>query len=174
VGGSGDNGNDGNGGGGGGYGRDAVGACAGAGGGGSGQLISGGSTTTTSTNTGNGLLEISYAVPVAKATALSVSPAGGTSAGTPSTLTAAVTSVPAGSPVSGSVTFFDGSTQLGSGAVSNGVATLTLTLAQGTHNLTAQFTGTGNDNLALSMLGLALLAAGGTMIVIGRLNPRRR
>ncbi|MFC5865067.1 beta strand repeat-containing protein [Acidicapsa dinghuensis] len=42
----------------------------------------------------------------------------------------------------GTVTFVDGSTNLGSGAVSNGVATLSTTLAEGTHHIVASYSGT--------------------------------
>ena len=42
----------------------------------------------------------------------------------------------------GTVTFVDGSTNLGSGTVTNGVATLTTTLAEGTHQIVATYSGT--------------------------------
>lgn len=42
----------------------------------------------------------------------------------------------------GTVTFVDGSTNLGSGTVTNGVATLNTTLAEGTHQIVASYSGT--------------------------------
>ena len=42
----------------------------------------------------------------------------------------------------GTVTFVDGSTNLGSGIVTNGVATLNTTLAEGTHQIVATYSGT--------------------------------
>ena len=42
----------------------------------------------------------------------------------------------------GTVTFVDGSTNLGSGTVTNGVATLNTTLAEGTHQIVATYSGT--------------------------------
>ena len=57
--------------------------------------------------------------------------------GDPVTLTATVTS-----GATGTVSFYDGSVLLGTGAVSNGVATLTTsTLAAGTHTITAVYNG---------------------------------
>ncbi len=63
----------------------------------------------------------------------------------PVTLTATVTS--AGPAPTGSVTFYDGSTALGTAAVgANGSATLTVqTLGVGAHSLTAAYSGDGND-----------------------------
>ncbi|MDB5058896.1 MAG: hypothetical protein JWO59_2368, partial [Chloroflexi bacterium] len=68
--------------------------------------------------------------------------------GQPVTLTANVTVVPpgAGTP-SGTVSFFDGATLLGTGALSNGVATLTTSsLAAGSRALTAVYNGDANDS----------------------------
>jgi len=80
--------------------------------------------------------------PIAPAVAL-------TSSANPSTIaqsvtfTAAVTS-PAGMPT-GSVTFWDGTTQLGSGTVTAGVATYaTSSLGAGSHSITAQYSGDSN------------------------------
>ena len=42
----------------------------------------------------------------------------------------------------GTVTFVDGSTNLGSATVSNGVATLNASLAEGTHQIVATYSGT--------------------------------
>ena len=81
------------------------------------------------------------ALGTATTTVLGVSPA--TSAlGTPVTLTATVTGA-AGSGPTGTVTFFDGATSIGSGPLNGaGVATLTTSaLSQGTHTLTAVYGG---------------------------------
>ena len=64
--------------------------------------------------------------------------------GQPVTLTATVTAATSGSP-SGTVTFFDGSTTLGSGTLSSGVATYTTSsLLSGSHSITATYNGDGN------------------------------
>ncbi|MFJ1884867.1 beta strand repeat-containing protein, partial [Streptomyces sp. NPDC088137] len=68
------------------------------------------------------------------------------------TLTATVTAVApgAGTPT-GTVSFFDGATLLGTTALSGGVATFaTSTLAIGTHSLTAVYNGSGNFNISTS------------------------
>jgi sugar lactone lactonase YvrE len=77
------------------------------------------------------------------------------------TLTATVSSA-AGTPP-GEVSFFDGTTLLGSATVSGGVATFpTATLATGTHSITAtyvassDFTGSSSNPLALSVVDLSL------------------
>ena len=71
------------------------------------------------------------------ATALSVTPASPVVGGTAETLKATMT--PSGAV--GSVQFFDGTTSLGTAAVTAGVAQLVpLTLSVGTHSLTAKFT----------------------------------
>jgi hypothetical protein len=63
--------------------------------------------------------------------------------GTPVTLTAAVTSLSGGGTPTGIVTFKDGTTTIGSGALNvGGVATLvTSALTAGTHNITAAYSG---------------------------------
>jgi len=67
----------------------------------------------------------------------------------PITFTATVTSS-AGAPT-GSVSFFDGSTALGSGTVSSGVATFTTSsLTIGTHTITAVYAGDNNFTSATS------------------------
>ena len=75
-------------------------------------------------------------------TALAVSPPSPQTAGTAITLTATVTTTPAGT-ATGTVQFFDGATAVGSPQpVSGGTATLTTSaLAAGDHSLTAAFTG---------------------------------
>jgi len=67
----------------------------------------------------------------------------------PTTLTATVSST-AGTP-SGTVTFLDGTTPIGSGSLANGVATLTLaTLAVGSHSLSAGYSGATNFSASAS------------------------
>jgi hypothetical protein len=67
----------------------------------------------------------------------------------PVTFTATLT-VPAAAPT-GTVVFFDGTTQLGSGVVTAGVATLTLAApAAGIHSITAVYSGDSNYNSATS------------------------
>ena len=68
-------------------------------------------------------------------TSLAVTPASPADANTRESLTATVTP----SAAVGSVTFKDGTTTLGSAAVSGGTASLTTTLAPGSHSLTATF-----------------------------------
>ncbi|MER5368259.1 Ig-like domain-containing protein, partial [Streptomyces sp. NPDC002722] len=68
------------------------------------------------------------------------------------TLTATVAAVApgAGTPT-GTVSFFDGATLLGTSSLSGGVATFaTSTLAIGTHSLTAVYNGSGNFNISTS------------------------
>ena len=75
-------------------------------------------------------------------TVLSVSPNPAT-VGKQVTLSAIVTPLPA----TGTVTFFDSGTTLGSGTLSNGTATFSITtLAVGSHSLTASFPGDVNNN----------------------------
>jgi Big-like domain-containing protein/VCBS repeat protein len=71
-------------------------------------------------------------------------------AGQSVTLTAAVTSAATGTPT-GSVSFLDGSSVVGSSAVVTGKATLTITtLAAGAHALTAQYSGDATFGSSLS------------------------
>jgi hypothetical protein len=66
------------------------------------------------------------------------------------TFTATVSPRTSGQPT-GTVTFSDGTTPLGSPALSEGVATLAIaTLAIGTHTITAAYSGDGNFNLSTS------------------------
>jgi hypothetical protein len=91
-------------------------------------------------------LTVNAASAQATATALAASPNPATT-NQAVTLTATVTAT-SGNPT-GSVTFFDGGTSLGSGTISSGVAALQLTsLTAGVHNLTAQYA--GNTNFAAS------------------------
>jgi hypothetical protein len=75
----------------------------------------------------------------------------------PVTMTATVTS-PSGNPSSGTVTFLNGATVLGTAPVNaTGVATLTLsTLTAGTYNVTASFAATGNYGASASTTPLPL------------------
>jgi hypothetical protein len=92
------------------------------------------------------------------------------------TLTATVTSATAGN-VTGTVTFLDGSTSIGTGTVgAGGVATLpTATLAQGTHSITAQYGGdanfSGSTSPAVSQVVNAAGKASTTTGVASSLNP---
>jgi hypothetical protein len=72
----------------------------------------------------------------------------------PLTFTSALT-VPAGAPAAptGTVTFYDGTTPLGSGVVTASVATLTLSApATGTHSITAVYSGDTNYTPATSLI----------------------
>jgi hypothetical protein len=65
------------------------------------------------------------------------------------TATVSVNSPGAGTPGSGTVTFFDGGSQIGTGTVSAGVATFSISsLAVGSHTITASYGGDGVDFLA--------------------------
>lgn len=102
----------------------------------------GGSAVYTGSTTAASSLTVTLA---GSATGLSTSanpaPAGGSV-----TITAAITPVgPATGAPSGSATFFDGSTQLGSATLDgSGRASISRTLAYGTHQLTATYAGDGN------------------------------
>ncbi|MDQ1731761.1 MAG: hypothetical protein QOK10_1920, partial [Pseudonocardiales bacterium] len=141
--------------GGGGGGTDFPGGYVGAGGGGSGFLIGSATAVTTSTNTGNGSVSISYVMRAATTTALTV-PATGT-AGKPVTLSASVTSQ--GATPTGSVTFLDGTTTLGTAALSNGVATLSVTLPAGSHSVSASYSGAGGFATSVSSAQVILVRA---------------
>jgi hypothetical protein len=78
-----------------------------------------------------------------------------TSTANPSTFGSPITLTTTVSPswATGTVTFYDfsGTVTLGSGSVSNGQATLTIsTLALGSHSITAIYNGDGNDNTSTS------------------------
>ncbi|WP_058189026.1 FG-GAP-like repeat-containing protein [Terracidiphilus gabretensis] len=68
--------------------------------------------------------------------------------GTAETLTATITAAMTGRPApTGTVWFYDGTTQLGSGSLSGGVATfVSSTLAVGAHSITAVYAGDTNSN----------------------------
>jgi hypothetical protein len=189
------------GGGGGGYGQSGSSASEGAGGGGSGFLATGLTSTATSTNVGDGSVIVTYADPVTTVTTLAVSPAGPVHSGTTSVLTATLVSSPAGATPTGTVTFTDGAVTLGTAAIVNGHATLSVTLPAGTHDLAARYGGAGAfvasattaaityaveadsvtaDPLAdtgityigqLTILGIVLVVLGGATVILTR---RRR
>jgi hypothetical protein len=81
----------------------------------------------------------------AATTAVLVSSGVSASSGAPVTFTATITSSSPGTP-SGTLTFLDGTTALGTGTLNgSGVATLTTsTLTVGTHSITANYSGSGN------------------------------
>ncbi|SEG96194.1 Ig-like domain (group 3), partial [Actinacidiphila yanglinensis] len=70
------------------------------------------------------------------------------------TSTVAIAPPGAGTPT-GTVSFFDGATLLGTGTLGGGTATLTTsTLAVGTHNLTAVYGGSTNINVSTSPINV--------------------
>ena len=73
----------------------------------------------------------------------------------------------------GTVTFLDGTTSLGTGSISNGVATLTITsLVAGTHSITADYGGDTNYNAAVSTaLSQVVNLASSTVTLASSLNP---
>jgi len=123
--------------GGGGGGTDAAGERAGAGGGGSGFVVS----TATDVfaqngNSGNGTITLSYEDP-SFATSLALKVSENPTDGAPTVMSATVSPATA----TGSVTFLDGTTDLGSATLVNGSVTLSKVLSAGTHTLTAQYSG---------------------------------
>jgi len=95
------------------------------------------------------------AAPVNTSLALSVSPITANLSGLPVTLTATLSPFTVGPPTTTTngdlVNFFSGTTMLGSGTLSNGVATLTTsTLLTGSDTLTAVFPGDSNYNSSTS------------------------
>ncbi len=79
-----------------------------------------------------------------------------------------VTTVP-----TGSVTFLDGSTSLGSASLSGGVATFsTSTLAVGTHSITAQYSGDSNfHSVTSAVLSEAITLAADSTSLLSSVNP---
>ncbi len=97
------------------------------------------------------------AAPVDTSLSLTSSPASANLTGLPVTLTAVLSPYTVGPPTTtangDSVNFFSGTTPLGSGTLSNGVATLTTTaLVTGSDSLTAVFPGDSNYNSSTSNL----------------------
>jgi hypothetical protein len=73
----------------------------------------------------------------------------------------------------GTITFLDGATSIGSGTVSGGIATFTTTsLAAGTHNITASYSGDANYSAAVSaLLPEAITKASATVNMTSSFNP---
>lgn len=97
-------------------------------------------------------------------------------AGQPIVLTATVTTANNGPKPTGTVTFLDGTTPLGTSVIdANGQARLTVTLANGTHSVTATFNGDGSTTTSTSAAVSQVVNPDVTSllsIVLGR--PRRR
>ena len=89
------------------------------------------------------------------------------------TFTATVAPSVSGANATGSVTFFDGSTSLGTATVSSNSAQLNVSsLASGSHSITAKYGGDGNFNGSTSAtLPETVNAAPTTTTVLSRLNP---
>jgi hypothetical protein len=95
-------------------------------------------------------------------------------AGQPLTLTATVTAAMTGllGPT-GTVTFMDGTTTLGTGTLNNGIATFTIsTLSSGPHNFSASYGGDVNFNTSSGTLGVNVLP-GTTTTLVSSANPAR-
>jgi hypothetical protein len=73
----------------------------------------------------------------------------------------------------GTITFLDGATSIGSGTVSGGIATFTTTsLAAGTHNITAGYSGDANYSAAVSaLLPEAITKASATVNMTSSFSP---
>src|SRR5580700_7101549 len=73
----------------------------------------------------------------------------------------------------GTVTFYDGSTMLGTGAISSGKATFsTSTLAAGSHSITGYYGGDGNDNgSSSSVLTQTVNKANSSVSLVSSSNP---
>ena len=96
--------------------------------------------------------------------------------GQPVTLTANVSEIPPGgtTPTGGSVTFYDGSTTLGSASLNNGVAALTTSLPMtGGQMISAAYSGDG-QNFAGSNVGVITTYAGDWNSAATRRQRRRR
>jgi sugar lactone lactonase YvrE len=90
--------------------------------------------------------------------------------GQPLTLTAGVTSD--GPGISGSVSFYDGAILLGSVVLSNGSASFTTSsLAFGSHNLTAVYTGETNHSASTSAIVAEQIVEAATIVVSSSANP---
>jgi hypothetical protein len=95
-------------------------------------------------------------------------PSNPASYGTSVTFTAQVAA-----PATGTITFLDGATSIGSGTVSGGIATFTTTsLAAGTHNITASYSGDANYSAAVSaLLPEAITKASATVNMTSSFSP---
>jgi hypothetical protein len=100
---------------------------------------------------------------VNSSTALAATP-NPSSSGQPVTLRATVTPPTA----TGTVTFMEGATVLGSNALSGGVASITFTFSTGSHSLTANYPGDGNTN---SSSGQTTLVTNPTGPALGNISP---
>src|SRR5262249_22145799 len=114
-------------------------------------------------------LVVAHMVAAATTTTLSTSTATAVF-GQPVTLTAAVTSA-AGVPT-GTVTFLDGNTVLGTAQVNAGQATLPVSLGVGNHALTASFAATGNfANSTSAAVAVTVNRAATAAALASSLNP---
>ena len=97
------------------------------------------------------------------------------SSGQAVTFTATVTVAPpgAGQVAGGTVTFFDGATQIGTGTVNaSGIATFTTsTLAMGSHNITAYFQGTDDYGTSTSPILVQMVRRTSATTLTSNLNP---
>lgn len=82
-------------------------------------------------------------------TVLSLNPASPT-AGQTITFSATVTAATGTATPTGTVTFYDGTTSLGTGTLSSGAASFTGSLAAGSHSITASYSGDANDAASVS------------------------
>jgi YVTN family beta-propeller protein len=115
-------------------------------------------------NSGDNTVSVTVTAPFTSATALTSAPDPSVS-GQVKTLTATVTS-PAGTPA-GTVGFFDGSTLLGSAALSAGVATFpTSSLAVGSHHLTAVYGGSASFAGSTSLVDIQTVNQASTATVL--------
>jgi Bacterial Ig-like domain (group 3) len=122
--------------------------------------------TDTTAFTGSTSAALSYTVTppgTPTTTTLSANPPSGTAAGAGGTLSVALTANVTPLGTAGSVHFFDGATDLGAGTynAATGVATLTSSLATGTHPLIATFTpsATGFQPSSSAVLNYAVVGA---------------
>ncbi|HEY5382344.1 MAG TPA: Ig-like domain repeat protein [Acidobacteriaceae bacterium] len=102
----------------------------------------------------------------ATTTALTLSPTSNVTTATPVTLTATVSSS-AGTPT-GTVTFLDGTKNLGTANLASGIATLTIsTPTAGSHSFTASYTGTSSFATSVSSaVTLTVIAATTTTLAV--------
>jgi len=114
--------------------------------------------------TGSTSAVVSQAVRTTSKTTLAASPVGTSTVGQSVTLTATVT----GTGATGSVTFFDGSTMLGTGTLTSGKASLSVsTLAAGSQALTAAYTGNSTFGGSTSTAVAYTVKAAATTVMLG-------
>jgi sugar lactone lactonase YvrE len=85
-------------------------------------------------------------------------------AGKPVSLTATVSILPGSAPITGTVTFTDGTTKLGTAQIGanvglNASASISPTLSAGTHSIVANYSGDANDNSSVGSLSLPVVQA---------------